>query len=103
MVQYDPTVIQTNAQRLYKKAGMIVVTATLCGALLGGIGGFFLMATVDGVFKWVVLGAPLLLLGALGYAIGSARAFVLRLMAQTSLCQVQIEINTRRGSLASSN
>ena len=31
----------------------------------------------------------------LGYAVGSERAFALRLMAQTALCQLQIERNTR--------
>jgi hypothetical protein len=31
----------------------------------------------------------------LGYAVGSERAFSLRLAAQTALCQAQIERNTR--------
>ena len=33
--------------------------------------------------------------GALGVVVGSNRAFALRLMAQTALCQMQIERNTR--------
>jgi len=31
----------------------------------------------------------------LGYLVGNDRAFALRLMAQTALCQMQIERNTR--------
>jgi hypothetical protein len=34
-------------------------------------------------------------LGVLGYFVGQARAFHLRLLAQTALCQVKIEQNTR--------
>lgn len=100
MVQYDPTVIHTFVERLYRQAKSIVVTATVLGVLVGFIGGAALgnmnrdlrdASTMIMIFG-VVIG------GGLGYAIGQARAFALRLMAQTALCQVQIEENTRRGA-----
>jgi len=39
--------------------------------------------------------------GALGAVVGNNRAFALRLMAQTALCQMQIERNTRPAAVGS--
>lgn len=100
MAEYDPDVIHKFADRLYSRATSIVVTYTLTGALVGGGFGFtttyYLSSSQAPIF--IVLG--LLLLGALGYAIGSERAFLLRLQAQTALCQVQIEQNTHPPDIA---
>ena len=46
--------------------------------------------------EWV----PAALLGIIGLGQGLERGFVLRLQAQTALCQMQIERNTRAGASA---
>lgn len=83
---YDEKVIVEFANRLYLRAAFIVVLYLVLGAVLGAAiaAGFSLPSLVVGG-----IGA---LLGGL---FGNERAFALRLMAQTALCQVQIERNTR--------
>jgi len=44
-------------------------------------------------FVWTFLGA--VLMGALGFAIGMSRTFLLRLQARVALCHKKIEENTR--------
>lgn len=86
--RYDATVIQQYADGLYAQAKRTVIVHALLGALIGLAAAF--VTPVLGL-----LGA--LLVGAIGYVIGQNKAFSLRLQAQTALCQVQIERNTRRG------
>ena len=88
MVAYNPEVIQEFADKLYSRADAIVIGWTAIGAL----GGFVLGSLMGGG------GIRLFMLfagGAIGYAIGLQRAFLLKLQAQEALCQVQIERNTR--------
>ena len=95
--QYDPGIIAEFADRLYAQARSIIVTSTLLGALIGVFpGAAMALSSHDSTpgFLMALLGA--LILGPLGFAIGRARAFSLRLQAQTALCQAQIEVNTRR-------
>ena len=95
-VAYDENVILDFADDLYRRSASLVVGHTILGALAGGaaafLGGFSLHSVnlmgVGAVF-FALLG------GFLGLAIGRARAFALRLAAQTALCQVRIERNTR--------
>jgi len=91
MAIYDPQVLYAFADRLYARANQVIATHTLIGALIGGAGGFVVHQDVD---LYAVLGAVLLAL--IGYAIGTERAFQLKLQAQTALCQVKIEENTRK-------
>ena len=95
MTEYDPKVIQKSADRLYSRAASIVLGYTvlngLIGAAVGYAAAFYLNPGDSMLYPFV----GLVLLGALGYVIGSERAFLLRLQAQTSLCQVKIEQNTR--------
>ena len=98
MTEYDPKVIQMFADRHYSRAATILLTYTMLGAVLGAAVAYsaaYYISPRNSIF-YAFLG--LLLLGALGYAIGSERAFLLRLQAQTSLCQVKIEQNTRVAS-----
>jgi hypothetical protein len=93
-VQYDPRIIVMFAQRLYDQAARIVA---LCVAL-GAVAGFILGAIAGNAAfdAGIVTGAlAAFVFGAFGYAVGQGRAFALRLQAQTALCQVQIEANTR--------
>lgn len=94
-VQYDSKVIVTFAERLYAQARNIAALYGFAGFVIGGMLGF-LWETI--AFKeaspfGALTGA--LMFGLLGYAIGHSRGFALRLQAQTALCQVQIEANTR--------
>lgn len=88
-MQYDPKVIVEFATRLYSRASSIIATYT--GILVGaGAGGAI------GHGPGALIGA--VVIGAIGYSVGSEKAFQYRLQAQTALCQVQIETNTRTTS-----
>lgn len=93
MTSYDENIIQAAADALYRHAASIVLTSTILGVILGLIlGAFVANATPLGGFAFLggaVLG------GYIGWSRAQSAAFLLRLQAQTALCQVQIEKNTR--------
>ena len=89
MIAYDPSVIRSFAQQLYDRAATIVLVNAGIGLVIGGLVGKLAL----GNGGMVVLG---LAGAAAGYFLGSQKAFLLKLQAQISLCQVQIEENTRR-------
>ncbi len=91
MTTYDPKIMYEFADRLYKRANQIIIVSTIIGVLVGGGGGLALEATVG---VWTMLAA--VLGGVIGYLVGRERAFSLKLQAQTALCQVKIEENTRQ-------
>ena len=96
-MQYDSSVIVKSAEKLYSAAAATVLACTLLLGLVGaavGAGVFGLVAREAAVFGAVLGG---LVFGAMGYLVGTQRAFTMRLQAQQALCQVQIELNTRRG------
>jgi hypothetical protein len=119
MTQYDPKVIYRYATSLYSRAQMLVLVYTLVGVLVGGGLGKAYGAYKDFTsappswpnFLGSALGVPtpptarsssssstllgILAFGLLGFWIGSNKAFVLKLQAQTALCQVKIEENTK--------
>lgn len=70
-----------------------MVTFAILGAIAGAVGGAA-WGGGERLFLTVIGG---IVLGAL---VGNSRAFALRLQAQTALCQVQIEENTRRPGAA---
>ncbi len=95
-VQYEPSLIQQFAQRLYERANSTILLYTVFGALVGGLIGALLSGAVGNRGA----GAPfalcgMLVLGLVGHALGSEKAFWIKLQAQTALCQAQIEKNTR--------
>lgn len=117
MTSYDPKVICRYASDLYRRARLLVIMYTLAGILIGiSVGKMYaqyeaftsappaLAALAFGALTgaqptpsssspgWTVLGA--LFFGLFGFWIGTNKAFVLRLQAQTALCQVKIEENT---------
>ena len=94
MIQYDATIIQQFAQSLYNQAQRIIVLYAILGALIGAIVGIGLSLGL-GQGALVVGSVGALLGGAFGASVGRYRAFTLRLQAQTALCQVQIELNSR--------
>ncbi len=88
MVTYDPAVIRTFAQALYDRASTIILVHTAIGVVIGGVIGKIAFGNVGMTILAVIAGA-------IGYFLGSQRAFFLKLQAQTALCQVEIELNTR--------
>ncbi|MBN1954346.1 MAG: hypothetical protein JW900_04760 [Anaerolineae bacterium] len=113
MVEYDPRIIQQFADRLYRKATTAIVLSTILGVLFGGAGGFTLGLSTGALLAQdsssVLSGAVVGLVGGLvgavlfalmGFLGGRERAFRLRLQAQTALCQLKIEENTRRAPAA---
>lgn len=93
--RYDPVIIQKFADMLYAQARSIVATCTLIGLVAGGAVGYMLSNNPSIKTTYAVIGA--VILGLIGFAIGQSRAFSLRLKAQTALCQMKIEQNTRSG------
>lgn len=92
MVQYDRDLIQKFAEKLYKKANGVIASYTIVGLLLGAVGGYFLGDSMGGGMTTTVIVAVVVAL--IGFAIGQEKAFMLKLQAQTALCQMKIEQNT---------
>lgn len=67
------------------------ICQTVIGGLIGLGAGYYVQSQLD---QYALLGA--LVVGLIGYVLGIQRAFALKLQAQTALCQVKIEENTRR-------
>ena len=94
MTEFDPKIIQAFVDKLYKDAINLEFSFTIAGACIGGGAGVYL-ASVAGGGVWVIIG--LAVVGALmGYVTGNKMAFGKRLQAQITLCQLQIEQNTRK-------
>ena len=91
VMAYDPAVIEEMARRLLARAQSLVVLYTLFGILLGLIP--LLAVPVLQEYRQIGL-IGLVLLGAVGYSIGSERGFSLKLQAQLLLCQLSVERNT---------
>ncbi|MFT3694004.1 MAG: hypothetical protein QM831_12745 [Kofleriaceae bacterium] len=87
------------ASRLYRRAARIAVMCAFLGFVIGAGAALPLSPLFaphshgdSGSSIFIVVG----IVGAVfGWVIGTERAFALRLMAQTALCQAQIERNTR--------
>lgn len=104
MAQYDASEIQTFANKLYLKAGVIITIYTVVGLLLGltavipAVSAFQTFVLLDDVMKMVVALLFTVLLGGsgclLGYTVGDWKSFQIKLQAQTILCLARIEENT---------
>ena len=75
MVNYVAAIIEKFAQRLYSQANSIVAVATLLAMVMGGIAGTA-VGSRDQSSAYPIVGA--VVVGALGYAIGQARAWFQR-------------------------
>ena len=93
MPSYDPAVIERFASDLYRRADNIVILSTVSIAAVGAALGALANGR-NGAFLGAAIGAVV------GLYFGQQRAFSLRLQAQTALCQVQIERNTRPATVA---
>jgi hypothetical protein len=97
---YDPTVIEVAARRLYEKATASLFASIVTGASLGAAFGAVPLTPLGDA--WPIpstFGPATMLVGALcgaaiGYVIGDNRAFRHRLQAQAMLTDLQRELNT---------
>lgn len=96
MANYDPKVIQKFADKLYSQANTIVFLYTLIGAAVGGFGGYAAAASARTGNTYALAGA--VILGLIGLVLGIQRSFMLKVQAQTALCQMRTEENTRKAS-----
>lgn len=95
MARYDSHVIYYFTDELYARADLIIIVYTGIGGLIGAFLGYMVGEIVrGGGLLTVAIG--LAVVGAIGYFIGNGKAFELRVQAQTLLCQVAIEENTRK-------
>ena len=96
MASYNPEVIEKFATRLYRRAAMSAVLSTALGLLIGLVATPYILQSLPSSValrcpEWV---CPLVL-GLIGFGQGLERGLLLNLQAQTALCQLQIERNTR--------
>ena len=91
MTTYDPQVIFQFADRLYRQATQAIASSAIIGVVIGLAIGYYLQKSIG---LYALIGA--VVLGLIGYVLGTQRAFALKLQAQTALCQVKIEENTRK-------
>ena len=96
MNNYDPKVIQRFADKLYARASIAMVVSTVLGVIIGLMVGPFLFQSLP---VRLAVALPIwispIVFGLLGFLQGLERAALLRIQAQTALCQLQIERNTR--------
>lgn len=96
MIKYDASVIQTFAHDLYRRADTIIMVNALIFGVVGGAAGLFAFGKLGAIL--CAIGG-----GGIGYYFGAQKAFVLKLQAQTALCQAQIERNTQPDSRPSAS
>ena len=94
MADYDPKIIQQFADKLYSQANTIIavytlIIGTVCGVVFYVIKISMHVTNLNSLVGFAV-GAVI------GYFFGKEKAFELKLKAQTALCQVKIEENTRK-------
>lgn len=98
--EYDPSIIELSAARLYSKADAVVLGSIATGMVIGAAFGSVPLTSlgaawpIPSIFGVATLIVGAVLGGIIGYTIGDARAFGYRIQAQSALCQLQIERNT---------
>jgi hypothetical protein len=100
MARYDSGVLQEYADSLYFKARWITAKCVGGGALVGAIVVGTFIELVERSSILYASPVPFVILAGLGaiigFGIGQGKGFKYRLEAQTLLCQMQIECNTRK-------
>lgn len=102
MAQYDEAILQSFANRLYARAARITVEYVLGGAAIGAFIGYMPVIAWywrDSTTRSPDVSTPMwvaaIVFAVVGFVIGQAKAFDYKFRAQTVLCQLQIERNTR--------
>ncbi len=109
--EYNPTVLQDYADTLYSQAAWLAFKYGFVFAVFTFIASVFVLASLHDVrtpritFEDALTYAALLAVGGyvIGHFVGRQKGFMLRLEAQRTLCQMQIEANTRAKAAAASN
>ncbi|SRR5579884_180488 len=103
MPTYDPNILQTYADRLYRRAHALAAIYAAATGFIGFIATLFYMASRlgpqrinEGMITATIVGVICAIPGAI---YGEARSFHLKLEAQKTLCQLQIEQNTRAAAV----
>jgi xanthosine utilization system XapX-like protein len=99
MAKYDSGILQDYADSLYRKAAWVTFKCGLVGTVVGVLVALVLAYIRDTRIlsdtPWPVIAVFGIVGLLIGVAIGQRRSFAYRLQAQTVLCQMQIEYNTR--------
>lgn len=96
MIDYDPTQAKQLASRLNLRAGLSTLVSSALGIAIGMVASPYILQSLPGNLSVNLPGwLCLVVFGVLGFLQGMERGFQLRLQAQTLLCQIQIEENTR--------
>lgn len=96
--KYDPEIIQTFADELYKKADSLIFWTSAKLALLGLVlGAAAMVSNPSNVMIGSIIGG--LIGGFIGFQYAQGKAFSLKLEAQRALCLVQTEKNTRASTV----
>lgn len=101
MTQYEPAFIREHADRLYSQAKSTTAIWTIAGIIVGIMAGGMLGILLFVMMQKVAAPATItplfaVLAGLIGYKLGKDIALDLKLKAQTALCQLRTEENTRR-------
>ncbi len=99
-VAYDERIIAQFAAQLYRRASSMVLVYVIAGVIAGAATTLGVVLTSSAGSLASITGMLAVVGGLLGWLFGTQRAIALRLMAQTALCQMQIERNTRPGRIA---
>ena len=98
MTKYDPAVLQEYADSLYTQARWVTIRYAILAGMIGlavaGMLQYYAKNNDIPDTAFLILGGFGALIGGL---IGQRKGFEYRLEAQTVLCQMQTEINTRKG------
>jgi hypothetical protein len=90
---YDPTEAQEIVDQLQKRAAAAPITYTWYGVAIGGLGAALWFISM----RWIVFSVSGAVLGGIiGFRLGQSHALTLRTRAQSLLCQMKVEENTRK-------
>lgn len=96
MTKFQPEAIERFAHRLYARSAVVIVASTLLGVMIGfAVDPFIQNSLPPKISIALPSWTSALLFGILGALQGFERSSLLKLQAQTALCQLQIERNTR--------
>ncbi len=96
MVEYDAKFMTEQASKLYEQAKAIIPAHFFIGLLVGLIVFSEFSNLLIGTFDFLIVAIGVLIGGFMGLGSGYNKSSELRLRAQELLCQVKLEINTRR-------
>lgn len=96
MTTFKPEVIEKFADRMYARSAGVIMASTMIGVVVGyAVDPFIQTSLPSSVSAVLPSWGSALLFGILGALQGFERSALLKLQAQTALCQLQIERNTR--------